>query len=283
MANEIKKIDWNKIWKFIKNIKKEIYYALVLIILLIIIAQQCSSNHNLKREKQISDQNADAAKNELLIEKKKNGELLVSVSGYIATEKELKTLNKQLWEKVKAQDGQIISLSHSIILLKQDSTMLAKYLVEKDKLIEKLIKIDSNTYAAPWKLTYVYDKDTNNYDIFTGKTYIAVSNKNPLELVHVDTKLIERLTKIDLSWGQKVEKDKLRVFIDSKYPGFTVQQLEGVLLDPNSNPFIKDLIKKKHFFTGFSLGPNISVGYNFIQNEPALIIGFGLQYNIYQW
>ena len=255
---------------------------LVLIILFIVIAQQCSSYQDLKREKQISDQNADAAKNELLIEKKKNGELIASVSGYIATEKELKTLNKQLWDRIKAQDGQIISLSHSIILLKQDSAMLAKYIVEKDKLIEKLTQIDSNTYAAPWKLTYVYDKDTSNYDVFKGKTYIGVSNKNPLELVHIDTKLIERLTKIDLTWGQKVEKDKLRVFITSSYPGFTVQQLSGVLINPSDWP---DLIQpvKKHWFQNFGVGPNISIGYNFIQNKPAITVGIGIHYNLYKW
>ena len=236
MVNETKKLDWTKIWNFIKS---KIFIALIVVGLVVFNIMQCSRINELKRKANISEQNIIALNDSLHYERTKNGELLVSIAGYIATEKELKTLNKDLWERVKGQEGKIISLNHVIVQLQQDSSTLKKYLIEKDKIIQKLLKVDENTYAAPWSLTYKYD--STNFDVFTGKTYIKIGNKNPLELLHVDTELIKRLTQIDLTWGQKVEKKQLRVFVQSNYPGFTVAQMEGVLIDPSTNPFFKDL------------------------------------------
>jgi len=278
MTEETKKIDWKKVWSFIKG---KIFLALIIIALTLFSAMQCSRIRELKRQQDISDQNIIALNDTLKFERKKNGELLVSISGYIATEKELKTLNKNLWDKVQAQDGKIISLNHVIIQLVQDTATLRKYLVEKDKVIEKLLKIDSNTYVAPWSMTYKYD--STNYDIFTGKTWIGVLNKDPLELAHINTELTKRLTQIDLTWGQKVEKDKLRVFVQSNYPGFTVSQMEGVLIDPNTNPLIKKLMKEKKWFTGFSIGVGVTGGFNITTGGYGLVVGPTVIYNIYSF
>ena len=154
-------------------------------------------------------------------------------------------------------------------------------LVEKDKIIERLTKIDENTYAAPWSLTYRYD--SVNFDVFTGRTYIQIGNKDPLELLHVDTELTNRLTQIDLVWGQKVENKALRVFIQSGYPGFTVAQMQGVLIDPNTNPYIKSLLKKKHWFTGFSVGIGASGGFNITDGKYGLVVGPTIMWKIYDF
>ncbi len=278
MTDTTKKIDWKKIWSFIKG---KVFIALVIVGLIAFSAMQCSRIKELKREKNISDQNAIAMKDSLKFERKHSGELLVSIAGYIATEKELKTLNKDLWERVKGIEGDVISLNRVILQLQQDSAMLHKALNEKEKIIAKLLKIDDNTYMAEWTLPFKYD--STNFDVFTGKTYIAITNKDPLELAHVDTELTKRLTQIDLTWGQTVEKGKLRIFIESKYLGFTVKSMEGVLIDPSTNPLIKKLMKEKHWFQGFSVGPSVTTGYNITTGKYALVLGAGLHYSIYQW
>jgi hypothetical protein len=274
----LKKIDWKKIWNFLKS---KLFLISIIIVLISFGAVQCSKIRSLQREKLISEQNASALNESLKFEKLKNGNLVVSISGYIATEKELKTLNKDLWEKIKGQSGEIISLNHSIVQLSQDTTILKYYLVEKDKLIEKILQIDSNTYAAPWTLTYKYD--STNYDVFTGKTYVGVINKNPLELEHVNTELVKRLTQIDLVWGQKIEDKKLRVYIESKYPGFNVTQMQGVLLDPTSNDYLKKLIKQRHWFTGFAIGVGVTPGYDVIDQKFGLTVGPSIICNIYRF
>lgn len=278
MTNETKKINWKKIWGFIKS---KVFIALVIIALIVINVIQCSHIKELKRQQEISDQNNIALNDSIKYEKQKNGDLQASIAIYIASEKELKDLNRDLYNRIKEQDGRIISLGEAIIQLKQDSATLARYLVEKEKLIEELQKVDENTYAAPWELTYRYD--STNFDVFTGKTYIGVSLKDSLQLFHLDTELIKRLTQIDLIWGQKVEKGQYRVFLQSGYPGFTAAQLQGVLIDPNTNPDIRRLIKEKKWFNGFSVGFGATGGFNITTGKYGLVVGPTITYNIYNF
>jgi hypothetical protein len=77
-----------------------------------------------------------------------------------------------------------------------------------------------------------------------------------------------------LTWGQKYEKGRVHVFAWTSHPAFQATLLEGTYVD---------YPKKKHWFTGFGIGPNLSLGYDFINNRPAFIFGIGIQYNIYQW
>jgi hypothetical protein len=272
-------ISW---WERIKaGIKRYAIVALIILVLCAILGVQYAKIKELERNKQISDQNIIALNDSLRVERDKNGELVVSIAGYISTEKELKTINKELYDRVQAQKGDIISLNHVIVQLVQDTTLLKKYIKEKDKKIRELLLIGKDTYVAPWSLTYAYD--STNFDVFTGKTTIKVKSLDPLTLTHEDTELISRKTQIDLAWGQKVENGVLRVFIISKYPGFNVAQMEGVLIDPNTNPLIKKLMKEKHWFTGFSVGIGTAAGFNVTDGKYGLVIGPTLTWNIYRW
>lgn len=278
ITDETKKINWKKIWSFIKS---KLFIALVVIGLIGLNAIQYSRIKNFKRQKDISDQNFIAINDSLEYEKLKNGNLQVSIASYIASEKDLKDLNKNLADEVKAQKGKVIFLTHAVIQLRQDTSMLKKYLVEKDSMIQKLLKIDDDTYVAPWTLTYRYD--STNFDIFTGNTYINVAKKDPLELVHINTELVKRESQIDLIWGQKVEKGLLRVFVQSAYPGFTVAEMQGVLIDPSTNPYFKNLMKKKHLFSGFSVGIGASGGFNVTDGKYGLVVGPSIVWNIYSF
>jgi hypothetical protein len=86
--------------------------------------------------------------------------------------------------------------------------------------------------------------------------------------------MLSRTTQIELVWGQKWENKQLRVFATSKYPGFSVNSLEGVLL---SN---KD---KKHWFNGFSVGMGMTPGWDLFNSRTAFVIGPTFSYNIYTY
>jgi hypothetical protein len=160
--------------------------------------------------------------------------------------------------------------------------MLASTIDNLNKIIGSLTQINDSTYSASWTLPYKYGNDTLNYDVFKGTTLISVVSRNPLVLRHEDTFMTNRLTQIELVWGQKVEKDKLRVFVKSDYPGFTVKSLEGVLIDPNDWPNIFQP-SKKHWFTGFSVGLGATTGFNIVDGKYGLVIGPTFQWTIYQW
>jgi hypothetical protein len=277
MTEETKKIDWTKVWKFVKS---KLFIALIIIGFIILSAIQCSRIKELQRQDAISDQNIIALNDSIKYEKQKNGSLQASIASYIASKKELEELNKELYDLVEAQEGDVISLTDAIIQLRQDSVWFQNHIKDLEKKIEDLVKIDENTYAAPWTLRYQYD--SLNFDSFSGRTYIKIINKDPLELAHMDTELTNRLTQINLIWGQKVENGVLRVFVQSNYPGFTVAQLQGVMIDPADWP---DIFKqpKRHWFQGVSLGVGITGGWNFMTQKTSVVIGPTFSYSIYTW
>lgn len=266
------------VWTFLNS---RIFVIILIVVLLIFAAGECRRIQSLKDEVNVHDQNISALTDSLKFERTKNGALLVSVDGYIATEKELKKLNKNLWDEVNAQKGKVISLTNVIIVLKQDSAELAKTVDKLNTIIGAMQQINDSTFVAPWTLAYTYD--STNYDVFRGRTQIGVVSKDPFVLRHKNTYLLERKTQIELTWGEKVEKGKLRIFVKSNYPGFTVKSMEGVLIDPNNNPLFKDLMKKRHWFTGFGIGPELTTGWNILQAKPAIVVGVGIHYNIYEF
>jgi len=275
MPEETKKINWTKIWSFIKS---KVFTIIIIAGLIMFSAWQCSRIEELKRQQKISDQNQAALTDTISYERQKNGELQASIAVFVADIRDLKKLNKDLYDRIKAQDGKILDLNRIIFVLRQDSVTLRKALVEKDKIIEKLKKIDDNTYVAGWTLPFKYD--STNFEVIKGRTYIGVTNKDPLELVHVDTELLNKLTQIDLTFGHKEEKGMIRVYAQTAFPGFTVKSLEGVLIDPNE---YSGLAKKKHWFQGFGVGPEVTMGFNVTTGKYGLVLGAGIHYTIYKF
>ena len=124
--------------------------------------------------------------------------------------------------------------------------------------------------------------DEHNFFKVEGSTVVQVTSVEPFEMRHDTTYLTEYENRISITYGQKVENDKLRIYIQSQYPGFSVESMEGVLIDPNEWPSVFKPTKR-HWFTGFGVGPNISMGYDFLNSKPSFILGVGIQYNIYEW
>jgi hypothetical protein len=277
------KLILSAIWKFV-NSK---FFAIVVIVLLLMIgAGECKRIIDLNQTINVHENNISALTDSLKYEKMRNGNLLVSIDGYIATEKELKTLNKALWDAVNDQKGKVIALINVVVRLQQDSTMLAKNVDKLKTQIGEMTKIDDSTYMVPWVLAYLYDKspkDSLNYDVFTGRSIVSVLDKDPLVLRHKNSYMLNRKTQIELTYGEKVENGKLRIFITSPYPGFTVKSMEGVLIDPNTNPLFKDLMKKRHWFNGFSVGLGITPGINIVDQKFGLTLGPTFSWNIYTW
>ena len=238
----------------------------------------CESNKDLIAEKTKSEQNLVAANDTAKHYKNKYNESVTEKSIFISTEKELKKQNSDLYKKVKQQEGSIISLSTAIIGLKQDTAMLRSKL---NKMTGDVTKIDSTHFKVDWGIEYVWD--AKNYDKYQGSTILSVTSKTPLVLKHEKSELTFRESNIDVTFGEKVIDNKYVVYIQSAYPGFTTKSLEGFMMDPNSNKYIKKLIKKQHWFTGWSVGFGVIPGFNIIDGKYGIVVGPSLQLNIYTW
>jgi len=268
---------WKAIWAFLNS---RVFVIILVVVLILIGVGECKRIVDLNHDIDQHEQNQAALTDSLKFERLKNGELLVSIDGYISTEKELKNINKKLWDEVQGQKGKVLVLTNTIIQMREDSAALAKKIDSLHVVIGKLKQISEDKYLAPWSIARGYSP--GNYFKVQGSTVIQVLSKDPFEMRHDTTYLTEFVNSIDVTYGQKIENRKLRVFIQSDYPGFTVKSMEGVLIDPNDWP--KDLQPdKRHWLSGFGVGPNISMGWDFLNSQPSLIVGVGVHYNIYQW
>lgn len=271
------------LWTFLNS---RIFVIILIVLLIMFAAGQCKRILDDNRELDIHKQNISALTDTLKYERNRNGDLVITIDGFISTVKDLKELNKNLAIEVQQQKGKVISLNTVVLRLRQDSAMLAKALDKANRIIGEFKQIDKNTYAADWTLPYRYDKnpkDSLNYDVFKGRTIVSISSDSPpIQIHHKDTYMVERNSSIYLAWGQKFEGNKLRIFVESPYPGLSAANMQGVLIDPSTWPNVIPT-KKQHWFTGFGIGPNISTGWNVLQAKPALIIGVGIHYNIYEF
>jgi len=263
-----------------KNLKSTWIYFIA-IIMLIFIAFQCKRASNLKLENLKDKQNIEAAKADMNVYKTKQGAVEAEKSIWILSEKDLKKQNKDLYDLVNNQKGTIISLNNSILDFTEDTTVLHDSLRYLHTVTSAAIKINKSEWKIPWELDYNWD--SKNYDIFKGHTIIKIDSINNLKVIPINTEMDYRKSQIDLTFGEKVVGGKYNVFIESKYPGFTPESMTGVLIDPNSNSALRNLIKKKRWFTGFSISIGISPAYDFINSRPAIVIGPSFGYSIYQW
>jgi len=265
------------VWTFLNS---RIFVIALIVFLFIFLAGQCSRIINNQEEIRRRDQNISALTDSLEFVKRKNGELLVLKDGYIATIGELTAINKGLADKVKDQDGKILSLTNTVIRLKQDSIELAKHVDRLNTIIGKLKQVSADKYMAPWQLVFKYD--ANNYLRLNGNTFIQVMNIDPFQMRHDTTYLVKFENQIELTYGHKLEKGKMRVWAESAFPGFTVKSMNGVLLDRSEWGDILPA-NERRWFSGFGTGPSISAGWNILEAKPAVIMGWSFHYNVYNW
>ena len=245
----------SKVWAFLNS---HVFLYCLIIVAILLLAKACANYKESKRENEIINQNLAAKTDSIKMIKTKNGGLEASIAGYISSVNNLKNLNKSLDSLSKAEKGQILSINNVIFQLKQDTTQLRDHLNFLESSMDRPIKLSDSTYKISWTLRYDWDK--LNYDIYKGQTFVSVgitpgfvwrdglTNDQILDdafiLNHNRTEITSVLSQIDLTFGQKVENKQLRVFVTTTHPRFTAKSLEGVLIDPNTSPYIKQLMKK---------------------------------------
>ena len=263
------------IWTVIKS--KYFAYAVVGVITLFAFGQ-CNSKQDEIAKRTKADQNLVAMNDTAKFYKDKYGNSVTEKSVLILSEKELKKQNGDLYNEVQKQKGNVISLNNTILQLKQDTADLRGKLKNGKG---EVVVIDSTHFKVNWSMDYIWDD--KNFDKYQGTTLLSVSSKNPLNLKHDKTELTGRQSQIDLTFGEKVVDGKYKVFIQSAYPGLTQKSLEGVFIDPNTNKDIKKLMKKQHWFTGFSVGISVTPGYDLLGNKFGITVGPSLTWNMFQW
>lgn len=260
----------NLIWKFLNS---KIFIIILIASGVLFFINTCSDNLNLKKSIKTNEKNIEVKGDSITTIVDKYGKIKNSISVYKSSVEKLEKYNKQLSEDVKKEKGKVITYSNLVFKLKQDNKDLQDALTEALTKYYPPIQTSDSTWDIDWKLPYIYD--SVNYDIFKGRTQVTLSLNNFIySLKHNKTFLLNRDSQIKLSWGQKYEDNRVKVFVNTKHPAFQSQLMEGVYVD---------FPKKKHWFTGFGVGPSINIGYDFTRGQTAIVIGGSLHYNIYNW
>ncbi len=260
-------------WKFINS---KIFGYIIIGVIALFFVDTCGRVSNLKEESKIKNQNISALTAKVQTVTLKNGEIQSSRDAYMATAKELREYNSVLSNEVKAQKGKVVTLNRIVFQLRQDTTDLRAYINELLSRFETPAKINDSTWNVDWTLAYTYD--STNYDIFTGRTQVGLRGPEnyfkDITLTHNKTLMLNRNSQISLTWGQKYEGKRLKVFAQTAHPSFKTQLLEGTYVDYS---------QKSHWLTGFGVGPQLGIGYDFLNNQPAIVVGVGIHYSIYSW
>jgi hypothetical protein len=261
------------IWKFINS---RVFLFIIVGVLIVLFSGTCGRNSRLKEESERQVQNISAMTDTIRTIKLANGELQSSKNAFMASAKELEKLNSDLAAEVKAQKGKVVTLNRIVFQLKQDTADLQAYINELLTKYETPVKVNDSTWNVDWTLAFTYD--SANFDIFNGRTVVGlrgpIAYLPQISLTQNKTFLLNRQSQMSLTWGQKWEDGRLKVYAQTSHPAFQTKLLEGTYVD---------FPKKKHWFTGFGIGPSINLGYDFLNQKPAIVAGIGIQYNIYQW
>lgn len=264
------------IWKFINS--KFFVYVMGMVIIALVI-NTCAFNKKDDNGTKIINQNINA--NDTTIKRyiDESGKFNAEKEVWILSEKELKKQNEELYERVKKQEGDIISLNVANFSLTQSIDILHDSInfLHENSNTEFL---NDSTLKVDWDLFYSWDDD--NSDRFIGHSIIDLDLGNN-KIRKTTTLMDSRVSKISLTFGEKVVDGKYNVFVTSKYPGLSPVSMEGFFMNPNDNEHIKSLMEKDHWFTGFGTGPALNLGYDFINSQPAFMIGWSIHYNVYQW
>ncbi|MFW6377193.1 MAG: hypothetical protein ACOCZ5_00970 [bacterium] len=244
----------------------------------------CNQRKDAEQEVEKQQQNIEALNDTIEKSRTKIGKQEESIKSFITSVNNLRELNSKLHTDLDNTKGNVASLSRLVASLKQDTSKLRESLNELKSDLGDITQVNDTTYQIPWKLHYTYD--SLNYDEFSGKTLFSVSNKDPLKFNHENTEITDRESQIELTWGQKIVDDKLKVFVQTNYPGFTSESLRGVLIDPKDNELFEKYCptsRSQGWFKGLSISVGATSYYDIKNERVGFVIGPSIGIDIYSW
>ena len=247
-----------KLIEWFKKQKVNTLLIIGMIVLAFLMLQQCNSKQNYQEELHIQTQNTMALNDSVRTYTDKNKNLVFEKNTLIASEKELKELNKELYDEVKTLKDNPVIIIRPEIQIEHDTVTLTSTLIE----------YADGTYGIEWVHDTTYTPNASR--TLAGESFFKLDS---LQITPLYTVISEDKIKFNLSTGITEKKDFFEIFIKSDYPGFEVIELDGAILD------------KKRFLKhqpSFIFGPYLGAGLNFSNGgvNYGIQVGFGVTYNL---
>lgn len=234
--------------------------TIVGIVFALLYLQQCNRSSSLKDKMAIMENNTAALNDSITSYKDKSNTLVYEKGILIASEKELKDLNKELYDEVKDLKNNPKVVIKEVFIIEHDTTY-----------IETTIKeYGDGDYGFVWKHDTTYAE--GNFQHLGGETRFNLGEdgiSDPFTIINENRFGVSLITGLE-----KNDDGNYSIFVKSKYPGFTPTSIEGSVID-------KKMLQSNE--SDWVIGPHLGYGIQF-QNSGTLshgwTIGFGVTYNL---
>lgn len=209
------------------------------------------------------EQNQKALTDSVRVSKNKVGELEYSKNVLVTEKKDLAKLNKELYDELKKSKGDVYELNKYVIYLKGKPQPIPSSITFTDSIVE--VEWEKDTIFNPGNSRFIKGKS-----IFSAKII-----KDSIVFSKPLTTLLNDDLKLTVFQGFREKDGNLEVYVRSNYPGFELQDLSSVIVDPKDHPILNKFSEKPKRF-----GIGVYGGYGLGINGVSPQIGIGIQYNI---
>jgi hypothetical protein len=258
LRGKFSNINWNHI------------LMLCVFVFILFFLKQCNDATPLKNQLDIQALNLQALNDSVRITKNKLGEEIFVKRSLLATNKNLEDLNKDLALEVKKIQGKVITLQKIITELESDTVYITNTVTE----------YPGGKYSLDWNYDTTFSP--GNYRTFSGNSFFVFDT--------IGKKVIPGITRINqdkfgfsLVTGIREKDGALEIYVDPKYPGMQITDMEGAVIDPHKSPVLKKMFPPKNWSVGPQIGLGLGGGVNFTGQPifgPVIMVGFGIQYSI---
>ena len=231
---------------------------------------------NLDTRLAISEQNTRALNDSVRISKTKNGELESSINVLVAEKGDLAELSKNLAAELKKEKGNVHELMDILAHIKIRDTIY---------ITNTLIKYSNGVYGLKWNYDTTFNAKNSRsiagesqFKQDTIRTYVDGVEKIDIKTTPMKTIISKDDMKFHLVTGLKENGDNIEIFARSDYPGLTITDLEGAIIDPKTHPVITKFSKQKKWGVGPYVGIGIGSDLKF-----NLQIGLGVTFSIFKF
>jgi hypothetical protein len=236
--------------------------AIAIVVLVIFLMQQCNSNSNLKQDSRISKQNELALTDSVRSVKNRWGEEIYLKNVFVANEKELKRLNAELAEDLKRAKGKVVYIQNTKTVIEHDTLFLKNTITQ----------FSDGTTRLSWTHDTIYDA-YNSRSLAGFSEFIMDS----VGVTDKGTQITKDQIRIKLTTGLTELKGSYQIFVKSDYPGFTIDSLDGAIVDKKK---FAGSSNESSFVFGPYLG--VSAGYDPLNRSfgPTINVGVGVMFNL---
>jgi len=240
--------------------KKNLIIFILLAAVAFLIMSKWQSCNSANEDKKIAEQNLEAMKKVITVEKNKNGDLQSSIVAYVGKAKDLEKYSSGLKDEVD-----VLKHRKPEVIIK---TQLV-YMGDTSKVPNSLIDRGNGNYDLKWDYT---SKDSNR-TIKGVSSFSAIVDFNKLDFSYkmrikpgvtsIDTDILKIGLVVGVAKNKKTNLNE--IFVTPKDSNITISSLEGAILNTE---------RPKKYFIGIGIGYGMNISKGTLSYGPNISVMF---------